>query len=82
MYVRHYTGITVKMQGESKAMSVFFQYNILVKAAELGSLTLAAEALGCTQSNVSHAIGTLEKEFGFPLKSPPPVRRMHPGPRI
>ena len=48
-------------------MSVFFQYNILVKAAELGSLTLAAEALGCTQSNVSHAIGTLEKEFGFPL---------------
>ena len=67
MYVRHYTGYTVKMQGESKAMSVFFQYNILVKAAELGSLTLAAEALGCTQSNVSHAIGTLEKEFGFPL---------------
>ena len=48
-------------------MSVFFQYGILLKAAELGSLTRAAEALGCTQSNVSHAIGAMEKEFGFPL---------------
>ncbi len=43
------------------------QYEIFVKAAETGSLTLAAEALGCTQSNASHAIAALEREFGFSL---------------
>ncbi len=48
-------------------MSVFFQYNLFLKAAELGSLTLAAEAMGCTQSNVSHAVSALEKELGVPL---------------
>ena len=43
------------------------QYDIFLKAAELGSLTLAAETLGCTQSNASHAMAALEKEFGFSL---------------
>ena len=43
------------------------RYDIFVKAAELKSLTLAGEALGCTQSNVSHAVGALEAELGFPL---------------
>ena len=47
-------------------MSVL-QYDIFVKSAELGSLTLAAEALGCTQSNASHAISALEKELGLIL---------------
>jgi DNA-binding transcriptional LysR family regulator len=42
---------------------------IFLRVAEKGSLTRAAEALGCTQSNVSHAINALEEEFGFPLFS-------------
>ena len=41
------------------------KYETLAKVVELGSLTRAAEALGCTQSAVSHAINGLEKEFGF-----------------
>ena len=36
-------------------------------AAELGSLTAAAELLGYTQSGVTRMIGTLEEELGFPL---------------
>ena len=34
---------------------------------ELGSLTRAAQSLGCTQSAVSHSIDSLEKELGFPI---------------
>lgn len=41
------------------------KYEILAKVVESGSLTRAAEALGCTQSAVSHAINSLEEEFGF-----------------
>lgn len=40
---------------------------VLLKAAELGSITKAGEALGYTQSGVSHLLKTLEKELGFPL---------------
>ena len=54
-----YKGVKAKMTAS--------KYEILVKIAELGSLTQAAEALGCTQSNVSHAVSALEKEFGFAL---------------
>ncbi|MFC3767515.1 LysR family transcriptional regulator [Paenibacillus sp. GCM10012303] len=43
------------------------KYKILVKAVELGSLTKAADVLGFTQSGVSHAINSLEDEFGFML---------------
>lgn len=43
------------------------KYEVLIKVAELGSLTKAAAALGCSQSNISHVISTLEEEFGFPL---------------
>ncbi len=43
------------------------KYTIFVKAVELGSLTGAAQALGCTQSGVSHAVTALEEELGFPL---------------
>ena len=35
------------------------KYEALAKVVELGSLTKAAEALGCTQSAVSHAISNL-----------------------
>lgn len=34
---------------------------------ETGSLTRAAQALGCTQSAVSHSIDSLEQELGFAL---------------
>ena len=53
------------------------QEKIFVLAAELGSLTEAAEKLGCTQSNASHAISALEKEYGFPL-----LRRGRQGARL
>ena len=39
----------------------------LMSAVELGSLKAAAEALGCTQSAVSHMIASLEEELGFRL---------------
>lgn len=43
------------------------KYEAFVRVVELGSLTRAAEALGVTQSAVSHMIGSLEEEFGFSL---------------
>ncbi len=42
-----------------------FKYEIFNKVAEIGSFTKAGEILGLTQSAVSHAISSLEKEFGF-----------------
>ena len=41
------------------------KYETLAKVVELGNLTKAAEAMGCTQSAVSHAINNIEEEFGF-----------------
>ncbi len=43
------------------------KYEIVQKVAEVQSFTKAAKALGLTQSAISHAITSLEKEFGFPL---------------
>ena len=43
------------------------KYEVLVAVVEQGSLTLAASALSCTQSAVSHSLDSLEKELGFPL---------------
>lgn len=43
------------------------KYEILNKVAEVHSFTKAAEVLGLTQSAVSHAVSSLEKEFGFNL---------------
>ena len=43
------------------------KYEIVNKVAEIGSFTKAGEVLGLTQSAVSHAISSLEKEFGFEL---------------
>ena len=43
------------------------KYEVLVRTVELGSLTKAAEALGSTQSRVSHVLKDLEQEFGFSL---------------
>lgn len=43
------------------------KYQILNEVGQIGSFTKAADLLGLTQSAVSHAISSLEKEFGFPL---------------
>ncbi|SHI80559.1 DNA-binding transcriptional regulator, LysR family [Dethiosulfatibacter aminovorans DSM 17477] len=43
------------------------KFEIFVKVVELKSFTKAAEFLGYTQSGVSHAINSLEKDFGFQL---------------
>ena len=43
------------------------KYEAFVKTVELGSLTNAAEALGSTQSRISHVLSDLEQEYGFTL---------------
>lgn len=43
------------------------KYEIFNKIAELNSFTKAGEVLGLTQSAISHAISSLEKEYGFSL---------------
>jgi len=43
------------------------KYNIFAKVIETGSFTRAAQALGCTQSAVSHAINALETETNLKL---------------
>ena len=43
------------------------RYEIFLKAAELGNITMAAEALSYTQSGVSHAIAAMEREAGCTL---------------
>lgn len=60
------------------------KYETLAKVCELGSLTKAAEALGCTQSAVSHTINSLEEQFGFAIltRSRAGVRLTDDGQRI
>ncbi|MBR1456471.1 MAG: LysR family transcriptional regulator [Oscillospiraceae bacterium] len=43
------------------------KYEAFTEVVRQGSLTRAAQELGCTQSAVSHSIDSLEKELGFPL---------------
>lgn len=43
------------------------RYEIFLKVVESGNITRAAEALGYTQSGVSHAVAALEREAGFRL---------------
>lgn len=50
---------------------------ILMRAAELGSLTKASEVCGYTQSGLTHMMDALEKEIGFPI-----LRRDHSGIRL
>ncbi len=44
-------------------------YEAFLKTVELGSLTLAAQALGRTQSAISHSISGFEEELGLTLLS-------------
>jgi len=53
------------------------KYQTLMSVVECGSLTRAAESLGCTQSAVSHCIDALEKELGFTV-----IRRSRAGVRL
>jgi len=43
------------------------KFEILSTIVDIGSLTKAAESLGLTQSAVSHAISSLESEWGFSI---------------
>lgn len=43
----------------------FSKYQVLAAVVEQGSLTRAAQQLGCTQSAVTHSIDALERELGF-----------------
>jgi len=43
------------------------KYEVLLRAADCGSLTRAAEEMGYTQSGISHMMKSLENEFGFPV---------------
>ena len=45
------------------------QYQAFLKAAELHSVSAAAEALGISQSALTQAISALEKQFGFAVLS-------------
>lgn len=45
------------------------QYQAFLKAAELHSVSAAADALGVSQSALTQAISALEKQFGFPVLS-------------
>lgn len=45
----------------------FVRFDIIAKVVELGSFTAAAEALNMTQSAVSHAVASLETEWGVSL---------------
>jgi len=60
------------------------KFEALAAVLESGSLTKAARELGCTQSAVSHAIGALEEELGFPLitRSRAGVRLTEEGERL
>lgn len=53
------------------------KYEAFAKTVELGSLTRAADALGYTQSSMSHMLNSLEEEFGFPI-----LRRSRSGVRL
>ncbi|MDL2264071.1 LysR family transcriptional regulator [Synergistaceae bacterium OttesenSCG-928-I11] len=43
------------------------KYEAFLRTAELGSLTKAAEALGYTQSGMSHILNSMEEEWGVSL---------------
>lgn len=60
------------------------KYRTLMTVVELGSLTKAADIIGCTQSAVSHSIDSLEKELGFSivLRNRSGVRLTNEGERL
>ena len=53
------------------------KYEVFVSAVDCGSLTKAAEAMGLTQSGVSHIIAAVEAELQLPL-----LKRTRTGARL
>ena len=47
----------------------YSKYEVFLCIFEKGGLTAAAEALGCTQSNITHILKSFEDELGFTLFS-------------
>ena len=62
---------------EGKSGMSLKKYEAFVRTVELGSLTRAAEAMGSTQSRISHVLSALEEEYGFVL-----LRRNRSGVRL
>ena len=62
---------------EGKSGMSLKKYEAFVRTVELGSLTKAAEAMGSTQSRISHVLSALEEEYGFVL-----MRRNRSGVRL
>ena len=60
------------------------KYQVFLHVMEAGSISRAAEALGLTQSAVSHSLSSLEEEFGFRLltRSRSGVRLSSEGKRV
>ena len=60
------------------------KYQVFLHVIEAGSISRAAEALGLTQSAVSHSLSSLEEEFGFRLltRSRSGVRLSSEGKRV
>ena len=52
-------------------MSPIGKYEPILRIAELGSLTRAAESLGYSQSSLSHLTANLEKELGVRIRYSP-----------
>lgn len=73
----HLAGSRQSEYAGRRAQMSLKKYEAFVKVVELGSLTRAAEALGYTQSGVSHMISALEETFGFVL-----LRRSRSGVRL
>lgn len=66
-----------KPHEEGKTGMSLKKYEAFVRTVELGSLTRAAEAMGSTQSRISHVLSALEEEYGFVL-----LRRNRSGVRL
>ena len=60
------------------------KYQVFLHVMEAGSVSRAAEDMGLTQSAVSHALSSLEEDFGFKLltRSRAGVRLSSEGKRI
>ena len=66
--LRYYVQNNMNIPHETEDSAVSLKkFEAFVKTAQLGSLTKAAEALGSTQSRISHILSDLETEYGFSL---------------
>ena len=48
---------------------IYSKYEVFLCVVEKGGLTAAASEMGCTQSNITHILKSMEEEFGFALLS-------------